>query len=140
MAGSTRIKGTKLALTLGTPGVDVWADITSYSLEPKEADSDTTTFEDASKGGGVDWLLKLSGIQSTDAESFWMMCWEQSGEEVPFTLAPHGNTVASATQPHFVGTVTIGMKPKIGGDAGTGAFTFDVEWKVLGEPTLDSGV
>lgn len=136
MAGSTRIKGTKLALKLGTPATDVWADITSYSLEPKEADSDTTTFEDASNGGGVDYLLKLSGIQSTDTASFWMMAWSKSGSEVPFTVAPHGNEVPTAAQPHFVGTVKIGMKPKIGGDAGTGAFTFDVEWKCTGEPVL----
>lgn len=138
MAGSTRIRGTKLALKVGTPPVDVWADVTSYSIEPKEADSDTTTFEDASKGGGVDWLLKITAIQSTDATSFWMMAWSKSGTDVPFTLAPHGNTTPTAAQPHFTGTVTIGMKPKLGGDAGQGAFTFDVEWKCTGQPAMIS--
>ena len=133
---STRIKGTKLALKLGTPPVDYWADLTSYSLEPKEADSDTTTFEDASKGGGVDWLLKGTAVQSTDTASFWMLAWSKSGTEVPFTIAPHGNTAPSTTQPHFAGTVKIGMKPKLGGDAGTAAFTFDIEWKCTGEPAL----
>jgi len=140
MAGSTRIKGTKLALLLGSPGTDIWADITSYSLEPTEADSDVTTFADAAAGGAWDYLLKLSAIQSTDPTSFWRMVWEQSGDEVAFTLAPHGNTTPTTAQPHFIGTVKIGAKPKLGGDAGTGAFTFDAEWKVLGEPTMDTGV
>lgn len=138
MASSTRIKGTKLALKLGTPATDVWADITSYSLEPKEADSDTTTFWDASQGGGVDWLLKLSGIQSLDQGSFWMLAWKQSGQEVPYTLAPFGNETPTASEPHFAGTVRIGMKPKLGGEAGNAAFTFDVEWKATGEPTMIS--
>lgn len=139
MAGSTRIKGTKLALTLGTPGVDYWADITQYELNNDEADSDVTTFEDAAGGGARQYKLTGTAIQSTDLASFWRYVWENTGEEVPFTLAPHGNTVATAAQPHFVGLVTIGPKPTIGGEAGTGAFTFEFEWDVEGEPVLDEG-
>lgn len=142
MASSTRIKGRKLALLLGSPGTDVWADITSYSLEPTEADNDVVTFADVDAGGAWEWLLKLSAIQSTDPESFWRMVWDQSGEEVAFTLAPHGNTTPTPEQPHFLGTVKIGAKPRIGGDAVAGGttFTFDTEWKVIGEPTMDTGI
>lgn len=139
MAGSTRIKGTKLALTLGTPGVDYWADITSYELSNDEADSDVVTFADAGEGGARQYKLTGSAIQSTAAASFWRYAWENTGDEVPFTLAPHGEAIASAAQPHFIGTVKIGPKPTIGGEAGTGAYTFDFEWEVVGSPTLDEG-
>lgn len=139
MAGSTRIKGTKLALTLGSPGTDYWADITSYLLTNEEADSDVVTFADASEGGARQYKLTGSAIQSTEAASFWRYAWESTGEEVAFTLAPHGNAEASAAQPHFVGTVKIGPKPDIGGEAGNSAFTFDFEWEVVGTPTMDTG-
>lgn len=138
--GSTRIKGTKLALDLGTPATNYWADIRSYELTNDEADSDVTTFEDAAGGGARQYKLAGEAIQSTDSASFWMYVWENVGETVPFTLAPHGNEVPSASQPHFVGNVKIGARPKIGGEAGTGAFTFDFEWDVEGVPVLDIGV
>ena len=137
--GSNRIKGTKLKLELGTPGTDYWADLTSYLLDNEEADADVTTFEDANNGGAVDFILSGSAVQSTDSVSFWTYVWENTGEDVPFTLAPHGNEVPSAAQPHFIGTVTIGKKPAIGGEAGTSDFTFDFEWKCVGEPTKDTG-
>ena len=139
MAGSTRIKGTKLAFKLGTPAKDHWADITNYELFNDEAESDVTTFADAAQGGARQHKLKGTAIQSTETASFWRYVWENSGVDVPFTLAPHGNDVPTASQPHFIGTVTIGSKPSIGGDAGTGAFTFEFEWLVIGEPVLDDG-
>ena len=136
---STRIKGTKLKLELGTPAVDYWADLTNYRLFNDEAEADVTTFADAAEGGGRQHKLAGTAIQSTDSDSFWMMVWENTGEEVPFTIAPHGNETATAEQPHFIGTVKIGPKPELGGDAGTGAFTFDFEWNVLNAPTIDTG-
>lgn len=139
MAGSTRIKGTKLALKLGTPGVDYWADIISYELGNEDAETDVVTFADASEGGARQFKLTGSAIQSTQAASFWRYVWENTGTDVPFTLAPHGNELATAAQPHFLGTVTIGAKPSIGGEAGTGSFVFEFEWDVVGTPTMDEG-
>lgn len=140
MAGSTRIKGNKLALKLGTPPVDHWADITSCALVGEDSDG-TLTFEDAANGGGQDWHFELSAIQSTAADSFWRTLWEQTGDEVAFTYAPHGNETASAAQPHFIGMVKIGKKPQIGGEASIkGDFTFDYQLEVVGQPTLDDGV
>ena len=139
MTGSTRIKGTKLALTLGTPGTDYWHDMTSYELYNDEAETDVTTFADAAEGGARQHKLKGTAIQSTAAASFWRYVWANTGEDVPFTLAPHGNEVATEAQPHFVGTVTIGPKPSLGGEAGTGSFTFEFDWNVTGEPVMDTG-
>lgn len=132
MAGSTRIKGTKLMLKLGA--TDYWADITSYELSNEEADSDVTTFADASAGGARQFKLTGSAIQSTDTNSFWSYIWANTGQTVAFTLAPWGNSSATAAQPFFTGNVTIGPKPSLGGEAGTGAFTFDFEWNVQGDP------
>lgn len=139
MATSTRIKGTKLKLVLGTPGTDYWADIVSYELSNDEAESDVVTFWDAAQGGAREYKLTGSATQSTATTSFWRYIWDNTGEDVPFTLAPHGNEIATAAQPHFIGTLKIGPKPPIGGEGGTGAFTFDFEWDVIGEPTLDEG-
>lgn len=139
MAGSTRIKGTKLALTLGTPGMDYWADITTYTLTNEDADTDVVTFADAAEGGAVQYRLTGSAIQSMAADGFWRYVWDNTAEVVPFTLAPHGNEEPTAEQPHFIGNVKIGRKPAVGGDAGTGAFTFDFEWDVEGDPVIDEG-
>lgn len=138
MTGSTRIKGNKLALSFG--GTEFWADHTKYELDNREAESDVTTFADADAGGGRTFFLALGAIQSTQDGSFWRYVWENTGTIVAYRLAPHGNEVASVDQPHFTGTVKIGPKPKIGGEASTdGEFEFEVSWDCQEEPTLDVG-
>ena len=143
--GSTRIRGNKQpVLTLGAPGVEYSADIISWTIENEEADSDVITFEDAASGGSRQFFLRGSAIQSTASASFWRYVWENSGDaDIPYTIAPHGNATATATEPHFVGTLNIGPKPTIGGEASTSAtsaFAFDFEFEINGEPTLDTGV
>lgn len=139
MAGSTRIKGVALKLTLGTPGTDYWADVTSCKIGHEDADKDTVTFADAAEGGQQGKLVG-SAVQSTATASLWSYIWENSGEVVAFTHAPHGNAIPTADQPHFVGMVKIGNKPEIGGDAGAeNTYTFDFEWKIEGAVTIDRG-
>lgn len=142
--GSTRIRGNvKPQLTIGTPGTDQSADVISWTIENEEADADVTTFEDAENGGDRQFYLRGSAVQSTDTAAFWRYVWENSGETgVPYTIAPHGNAVPTAAQPHFAGTLSIGPKPTIGGEASTdpkSAFTFDYEFEIDGEPTMDTG-
>ncbi|NTW39348.1 MAG: hypothetical protein HGA44_05565 [Cellulomonadaceae bacterium] len=139
--GSTRIKGKQLALKFGTPAVDYWADTTKCEMNNEKADEDTVTFEDAAVPGGARlYYLDLTGVQSTDTASLWRYIWEHTGEEVPFTYAPHGNAVATPAQPHFVGTIKIGPRPVIGGEAGRDTtFTFDSRWDIVGVPVLDDG-
>lgn len=139
--GSPRIKGnTKPLLTIGTPGSDHAADLLSYRIENEAADSDAVTFEDAAKGEGRQFYLRGSAIQSLATASFWRYVWDNSGKvAIPYTLAPHGNAVASTTHPHLVGTMKVGPKPTIGGEASTdpnSAFQFDYEFIIDGEPTL----
>lgn len=142
MAGSTRIRGRQLALKLGTtPVTDYWADTTSVTLENEEADSDVVTFHDAAEpGGAMAEFLNISGVQSTDADSLWTYLWDNPGIEVPFTYAPHGNPVATAAQPHFLGTCTTGPRPVLGGEAGRDTtYVFETRWDVVGKVTKDTG-
>lgn len=139
--GSPRIKGNvKPVLTIGSPGSDHSADLLSYRIENEAADSDAITFEDAANGEGRQFFLRGAAIQSLATASFWRYVWENTGQTVvPYTIAPHGNAVASASQPHLVGTLTIGPKPTVGGEASTdpnSAFQFDYEFKIDGEPAL----
>lgn len=134
MAESTRIKGKYLLLNLGSPGTDYKCDVTSWTLQPGDPDTDTVTF--CNPDGETPWTLALTFLQSTDSESLWTYIWENSGQEVAFTAAPWGNAEPSDDQPHFVGTVKIGPKPSIGGEAGSSnTFTSEVEWEVIGEPS-----
>lgn len=142
--GSPRIKGNKKpVLTLGSPGTDQSADIISWRIENEEADSDVVTFEDAQSGGARQFYLRGSAIQSTAATAFWRYVWENTGEtDVPYTIAPHGNDEPTAAEPHFIGTLSIGPKPTIGGEASTSstsAFQFDFEFEIDGQPVLNDG-
>lgn len=129
---STRIRGKKLALNLD--GVEFFTDISKCVLDNEEKSGGVTTFEDASKGEDRTFFFDLTAIQSTDPTSFWSQCWDHSGEDVTFIYAPHGNAVATAAQPHFIGILTIGAKPSIGGEAGPNEYSFDTRWDVVGAP------
>jgi hypothetical protein len=130
--GSTRIKGRQLALKFGTPPVDYWADTISVELDNEEADSDTVTFEDAASGGGRQFFFNVTAIQSTDPESFRSNVWDHTGQTRPFTNAPHRNATPTPEQPHFVGQVKVGPRPKIGGEAGSSAYQFETRWDCEG--------
>lgn len=136
---STRIKGNALALTFG--GTDYWADATSVLLENEETNTGVTTFEDASNSGGRTYFFTISAIQSTDPSSFWRYLWENTGEVVAYKYAVHGNATATDAEPHLTGTVKIGPKPSLGGDASVnGEYTFTVRLDTQEEPTLDTGL
>lgn len=136
---STRIKGNALALTFG--GTDYWADATSVMFENEDSAAGVTTFEDASKAGSRTYYFTVGAIQSTDSSSFWSYLWENTGEVVAYKYAVHGNATATADEPHLIGTVKIGPKPSLGGEASvTGEFTFEVRLDCQEEPELDRGV
>ena len=126
-----RIKGNALTVTIDS--VEYKTHLTSIRLEQAEADSKFVTFADAAAGGSYEWTMSGSASQDDATDSFWNMVWDNTGTEVPFVLVRNGNAVATATQPHFTGTVKIGAKPAIGGDAGEDVWSFDFEWKVVGE-------
>jgi len=138
MPSSTRIKGKGLVFKLekaGTP-TEFACDATSVVLLNEEGtgtEEDVVTFCDAAEGNTVSWFFDVEAITSTDATSFWSFVWDQSGDEVDFIFAPHGNATASTSQPHFTGSLNIGPKPQIGGTANT-TFVFTKRFNVTGEP------
>ena len=137
-----RLKGAVLTIKVGTPAVEYNTDVTSATITNEEADSDVTTFSDVAAGGGRDWFLNLTAVQSTDTESLWTEVWENSGEEVSVTLAPHGNAEPSAAEPHFImDEVKIGPAPEVGGEASiTDTWTFESQWLIeSGKPVKDIG-
>ena len=130
---NTRIKGQRLGLSFA--GKDYWSDMSKYELAAENSDKDVVTFADAQDGSASAWKLKGTAIQSLDAGSFWDYVWTNSGKTVDAILAPHGNKVATAAQPHFKFRVKIGAKPPLSGEAGDEkGSTIDFEWNVEGEP------
>lgn len=136
--GSTRIKGSALSLTFG--GTNYWADVTAVSLINDEKDASALTYEDAAGTASRQFRITGTAIQSLQTSSFWRYAWANSGQTVAFRYAPKGNATASADAPHFLGTVKIGPRPVVGGEAGaSNEFTFDFTWDVEDQPTLDTG-
>ena len=138
MPSSTRIKANALKLTIAS--TDYWADLSMVELASEPSSADTTTYYDSSVGGRMDWFLTVSGIQSTATASFWRAMWAAAGTEVAFVYAPHGNATASATQPHFTGTVRIPAAGAfmLGGQSSPdGTYSFDgVRMDIVGDVTM----
>jgi len=134
--GSTRIYGKQLRLEID--GTDYWADTTSCILKNEDDGDTVVTFEDAAAGDTKKFFFEIGFIQSTDADSLWSFIWDNTGEDVPFEYAPHGNATPATDKPHVIGTLTIGPKPDLGGEAGrkkqqVATARFDI----VGTPTLD---
>ena len=137
-----RLKGAVLSINVGTPPVEYQTDVTSATITNEEASDDTTTFSDVAAGGGRDWFLDITAVQSTDVDSLWSEIWERSGEIVSVTVAPHGNETPTEAQPHFIcDEVKIGPAPVVGGEAGIDTtWTFESQWQIVsGKPVKDIG-
>jgi hypothetical protein len=137
---SARIKANALQLTID--GTDYWADFSSVVMQSEDASADVTTFYDASLGGRRDFYFTVSGVQSTEATSFWRAMWTGAGSEETFIYAPHGNAAPTADKPHFTGTVRLPARGafQLGGEASAdGTFAFDgVRMDIVGDVTLDT--
>ncbi len=127
-----RVKANSITITVD--GDDYTADLSSIMLQSEEASSDVTTFADATAGGARDFYVEMSGVTSTDATSFFMVCWNNAGDEVPFTLE-----TTSSDAGEFTGTLRIPAKGAIpfGGEASAdGTFSWSgIRFEVVGEPT-----
>ena len=127
-------------LTLTIDGDEVAAEVSSATITSKEAKSDFVSFADAAAGGTREYGLKLKFIQDATSSSLWNQVWSAAGSDVAVVVRPYGNAVASATEPHFHGTVTI-TEPDgdyLGGDADpstSARFVTEVEWIFTAKPT-----
>lgn len=133
MAKSTPIKGKDLVFNID--GVDHYCDIRQAIMTSEEGNTDDTTF--CNPDGARQHFFNVTANQSTQSGSFWRTIWEHTGETVDFVYAPHGNLEATEDLPHFTGTVTIGPKPDLGGQAGrNNTYSFETRFDIDGEPDL----
>lgn len=128
-------------LTLLIEGEERAAEVSRVVISVADTESDFVSFADAAAGGGKDYVLELTAVQDPGTEdSIWDMVWEMTGQEVDVIVKPYGNATASATQPHFSGTVVIKMPDGdlLGGEAdasATARFVTELEWMFTAKPT-----
>ena len=103
----SRLAGNLLTLSVG--GVEYSAEFASVMIQSEPAADDVKTFG----SDNSDWFMTLTGIVSLDSAAFWRYCWTSASTDVAFILRPLGNAVATATQPHFTGTVRIPEKGRL---------------------------
>lgn len=123
-------------LTITVDAVDYKCHLTNVSLLNEEADNGLTTFCDVANGGARQWYLEGTAVADYQTDSFWSVLWTETGNELPFVFAPYGGASPSATTPHFTGTLKVGAKPPIGGEAGSD-WSFDFRLEVVDEPVMD---
>lgn len=133
--------GTRL-LKLEIDGDEYSAELTNARISPQDSESDTVTFADAAAGGAKDWHLQGTAVQDAAAGTLWRQVFDNAGDTVPYVFMPYGNATASASEPHFTGSVTISAPDGdfLGGEANastTQKFTFDIDWVCTAKPTMD---
>lgn len=132
-----KFKGKSLSLTINS--IEYNMDCTSIEFVSEDADQDDITFAEVGGPGEKDWFMDVTAIQEFATGSLWRYVWDNAGEEaIAFVAKPYGNAVASATQPHFSGTLTIPAAPNFGGEADA-TFTYEVRFELDAQPTMDVG-
>lgn len=81
----------------------------------------------------LDFTCAVTGFQDTAANSFHSWLWENPGQTVNISYAPHGNATPSSAQPWFTATGYAEVVPDLGGAAGE-FFTFDINFILDGKP------
>lgn len=109
MAASTRIKAHNIIFNIGA--TDYACDATMVDLALQDAPGDVQTFCEQRVGG--EWALTLEGIVSGDATSLYRVLWDNFGTTGTFSVAPNGNATASASEPHYEGTVKFDQLPPL---------------------------
>lgn len=110
-------------------GVERWDELTEGYLAPSDDAEDLT--------GAIPeqiWTLSGEAYQTLTTGTLWRYTSDHSGEIVPFIFAPGGNETPTEDAPHYTGTVIVGPRPILGGQATARAFIFDFAWRVVDEP------
>lgn len=120
-------------ITFSIDGDERAAEAFSAKISRAAVEGDET-FAEAAAGGGFDYFLEGEALQDPGtADSIWGLVFDAAGDPagVAVVFKPHGNAVASATQPHFTGNVLIKASEGdlIGGDASSGAERYKVPFK-----------
>jgi hypothetical protein len=73
----------------------------------------------------LQFTLQVEGYQDYASTSLWSELYDNPGATMNITYAPHGNSVATASTPHFTMTGYAETLPALGGAAGE-YFVFDL--------------
>lgn len=129
MAASTRIKAQNIKFLIGA--TEYACDATMVDLVLGDAPGDVQTFCEQRVGG--EWALTLEGITSGDATSLYRVLWANFGTTATFTIAPNGNADATASEPHYTGTVRFNELPPLTLNSNETA-SFSVTLEVVNTP------
>lgn len=132
MPTNGKYKGNAVTFTINS--VEYAAECKSVNIVNEESEDDFVTFADAASGGGVQWFLDLEAQADYAGGTLWEYLWTNSGNTaVAFVVKPYGNAVATADKPHFTGTVNLGPKPPVGGEA-SAVWSFEYRAEINGTP------
>lgn len=109
MAASQRIKAQNIIFKIGA--TDYACDATLVELALQDAPGDVQTFCEYRVGG--QWTLQLDGVASGDAASLYQLLWANFGTKVAFSIAPNGNSTATADEPIYEGTAIFDQLPPL---------------------------
>jgi hypothetical protein len=129
MPASTRIKAQNIIFEIDGDPYECDANMVELTLG--DAPGDIQTFCEVRVGG--EWALQLDGITSGDATSLYRILWDNFGTDLPFTIAPNGNTVPSADEPHYTGVVVMNELPPLSLNSNETAL-FSVTLRVVNTP------
>jgi hypothetical protein len=129
MAASARIKAQNIIFKID--GTDYACDANMVDLSLGDAPGDVQTFCEVRVGG--EWALQLDGITSGTSTSLYRVLWDNFGTEVPFVIAPNGNTTPVANAPHYEGVAMFNELPPLALTSNETA-TFSVTLRVVNTP------
>jgi hypothetical protein len=109
MAASARIKAQNIIFKID--GTDYECDANMIELTLGDAPGDVQTFCETRVGG--EWALQIDGITSGTSTSLYRILWDNFGTEVPFVIAPNGNTTPVANAPHYEGVAILNELPPL---------------------------
>jgi hypothetical protein len=109
MAASARIKAQNIIFKID--GTDYECDANMIELSLGDAPGDVQTFCETRVGG--EWALQIDGITSGTSTSLYRILWDNFGTEVPFVIAPNGNTAPVANAPHYEGVAILNELPPL---------------------------
>ncbi|CAB4155447.1 hypothetical protein UFOVP660_8 [uncultured Caudovirales phage] len=122
----TRIKGKSIVFKVGT--TDFAGAVKSVTFKSAPGEIGFGDYADS-----LDYTCEVTGFQDFAASSLWTQLFANPGATLQIEFAPHGNAVASATQPHFTASGYAESVPDFGGAAGE-YFTYDLTIKLDGKP------
>lgn len=125
MAASTRIKATNIKFKIGSTEYSCDADNIELSLT--DAPGGQQTFCEVQPL--QEWKLSIAGLASGDSGSLYQLLFANYATEVSFSIAPNGNTTATANQPIYTGTVVFDTLPPLSMTSGD-IMAFEVELTV----------